>query len=122
MNASIHWFEIPTIDLPRAVRFYEAMLATKLDHQSAGPRQVAIFPTQAPNGVTGCLVNDPGRYQPSVQGTIVYLGARGELDACIARARAAGGSVVAEKTAIPPNGAYALIRDTEGNVIGLHDA
>jgi predicted enzyme related to lactoylglutathione lyase len=51
----------------------------------------------------------------------VYLTATPNLDAVLARVEAAGGSVVIGKTALPGEmGAYAHVRDTEGNTVGLH--
>jgi predicted enzyme related to lactoylglutathione lyase len=118
---SIHWFEIPATDMTRAVRFYESMLGVTLRNEDAGPRKMAIIPTRDNQGVTGCVVSASERSQPSDKGTLIYLGAGGELDACVARAQKAGGEVVVGKTSIGPNGFYALIRDTEGNTVGLHD-
>jgi predicted enzyme related to lactoylglutathione lyase len=51
---------------------------------------------------------------------MVYLDADRKLDAVIARVEAAGGSVVQGKTDISPHGFVAIIRDTEGNLVGLH--
>ena len=121
MNTSIHWFEIATVDITRAIRFYETVLGTKLLQEESGPRTLAIFPTREPKGTTGCLVNTAERNQPSTQGTLVYLGCGGQLDACLARVQQAGGAVVQPKTDIGPNGVFAIVRDTEGNHVGLHD-
>ena len=115
-NRSIHWFEIPTTDLDRAARFYEAMLATKLTRQGAPESPMAIFGDD-PKGVMGCLLVD-GR-KPSDAGTRIYLTAP-DLDACVARAAAAGGTIVQAKTSIGPHGWIALVRDLDGNTVGLH--
>ena len=53
-------------------------------------------------------------------GVIVYLDADGTLDAGLARVERAGGQVILPKTDIGPPGFIALVRDTEGNLVGLH--
>lgn len=114
---AIHWFEIPATDLERAARFYEAMLGIKLERMGTAPTPMAIFSGGA-QGVSGCLVADPGN-RPSDAGARVYLAAP-DLDACVSRVAAAGGAVVQPKTSIAPHGWFALVRDPEGNTVGLH--
>jgi hypothetical protein len=63
--------------------------------------------------------------QPAEVGTRVFLNlGKGEaaLDAALSRAREAGGQVLAAKTSIGPHGWFAVIRDSEGNSVGLHVA
>jgi len=50
----------------------------------------------------------------------VYLNASGKLDACLERVVPAGGAVVMPKTDIGDPGFIAVVRDTEGNLVGLH--
>ena len=119
MTHTINWFEIPTSDLDRAARFYEQMLATSLEREQAsgGSLQMAVFPGSE-TAVRGALIADPRR-KPAADGAIVYLHAP-DLDGSLARAESAGGQVVMPKTDIGEHGFIALLRDTEGNVIGLH--
>jgi predicted enzyme related to lactoylglutathione lyase len=59
--------------------------------------------------------------QPADSGSVVYLNADPNLDEALTRAEKNGGSVVTPKTALPPGmGYFADIRDTEGNIVGLH--
>jgi predicted enzyme related to lactoylglutathione lyase len=118
MKNAIHWFEIPTTDLPRASAFYEAVLGVSLEQEDFGGTPMAIFPADE-DGVAGGLVLDPRR-SPSSKGALVYLDATGQLDACLARVAGARGEVVLPKTSIGPQGFIALVRDTEGNCVGLH--
>ena len=61
------------------------------------------------------------RGQPSPAGVVLYLNASPSLDAALSRVAEAGGEVVEPRTALPPGmGFYAKIRDSEGNVVGLH--
>ena len=115
---TVNWFELPVVDMPRAVAFYQQLLAVELK-LADGPRPMAIFAYTQP-GVSGALVKD--QRKPSMDGAIVYLKADGKLDACLERVGTAGGEVVVGKTDIGPNGHFALVRDTEGNLVGLHAA
>ena len=117
MSNAINWFEIFVQDLNRATHFYEATLAIELRREDYAHKPTVVFPNA--DGVGGALVQDPAR-KPG-DGTLVYLNAGGKLDACLQRVAAAGGAVVLPKTDIGDPGFIALIRDTEGNTVGLHD-
>jgi predicted enzyme related to lactoylglutathione lyase len=118
MSNAINWFEIFVTDLDRASRFYETMLARQLRREDFGGMQMSIF-SSAKEGAGGALVRDPKR-APGTGGTLVYLDATGKLDASLDRVVAAGGAVVLPKTDIGAPGFIALVRDTEGNQVGLH--
>ena len=115
---AINWFEIPVADMERAVRFYEAVFATKLHREVFGGHDHAIFTRDEP-AVAGALVKS-AELTPSAAGARIYLDTRGELDACLARVPAAGGAVVVPKMDIGDPGWIAIVRDTEGNAVGLH--
>ena len=119
MSHAIHWFEIFVTDIERAVRFYQTVLNVELRRENEDGRPMAIFASAVEQGVGGALVRQPGREQTS-QGVLVYLDADGKLDACLGRVEGAGGAVVQPKTDIGPPGFIALVRDTEGNIVGLH--
>ncbi len=116
---AIHWFEIFVTDLDRAVRFYQTMLDIELRPEKEDDRPMAIFASAVEEGVGGALVRPAGR-EPTDTGALVYLDANGKLDASLARVERAGGKIVMPKTDIGPPGFIALVRDTEGNVVGLH--
>jgi predicted enzyme related to lactoylglutathione lyase len=119
MTHAINWFEIPTNDLDRASRFYESLLAISLERErfAGTDTDMAIFPGEE-ESVRGALIASPRR-KPMSDGALVYLHAR-DLDASLARVDKAGGSVVMPKTDIGEPGFIALVRDSEGNVVGLH--
>ena len=119
MTHTINWFEIPTTDLKRASRFYEDVLGVSFKHEhfAATDMHMAIFQGEK-ESVTGALIADKRR-KPVAEGALVYLNAR-DLDGSLARIAQAGGSVVMPKTDIGEPGFIALVRDTEGNVVGLH--
>jgi len=111
------WFEIPVLDLARATRFYETIFATSLLSDQRFPT-MSIFPADKP-GVTGCLMTND--LKPSIDGTVVYVNADGQLDAILKRTVSAGGQLLEEVAQLPGNmGWTAQIQDTEGNRIGLH--
>jgi len=118
-NRPLAWFEIPAADLERAVAFYKTLLAIDMKIDAMGPAKLAVFPYEKPT-VGGCLMTGPG-LRPSDGGAVVYLNAEPSLNAVLARVSAAGGEIVLPRTELPPGmGAFAKIRDTEGNIVGLH--
>jgi len=119
MQNSITWFEIPCRDLKRAVRFYEGMLEIQLEQTEFMGVPHGIFPGGGEGALRGALIQDPNR-QPGETGTLVYLNAEGKLDRAIERAPKQGGRVEVPRTSIGPQGFIAVVRDTEGNLVGLH--
>jgi predicted enzyme related to lactoylglutathione lyase len=123
MKTAIDWFEVPATDFERARRFYETVLGTSLQTDTSSTRPGAVPMAFFPNGAapSGALVRDP-RFKPGADGPVIYLNTDGTLDDCMRRVEAAGGEVVVPVTAIGEHGRFALIRDTEGNRLGLHEA
>ena len=115
----INWFEIPTTDLDRAARFYETVLGVSLKREVFGGVPMANFPSAGTGGAGGALVQD-ARRKPAVEGVLIYLDAQGHLDACLQRVAKAGGAIIAPKVDIGQPGFIAIFRDTEGNVVALH--
>ena len=115
----VGWFEIPVTDMARAKTFYEKVFGFKLvDNEDLGFK-MAFFPAHMDvPGAPGSLVMADAETPPG-HGTVVYFTAP-DIDAHLGRARAQGGEVVMEKTAIGEWGFIGMIKDTEGNVIGLH--
>ena len=114
------WFEIPTRDLDRAVRFFETVLQTRLRREAMGPVNMAVFPhdDKAPSGA---LAQGDG-FSPSGQGTVVYLHLD-DVRPVLERVKAAGGEVRVPVTALPEGmGFFARFADPEGNVVGLFSA
>jgi predicted enzyme related to lactoylglutathione lyase len=113
---AINWFEIPAQNLERAQTFYAAMLDRPLERAVRRDGEpIAMF---AAEGVGGCIVVDPKR-KPSSEGTLPYL-AVSDVQSALALAQAAGGEVVLPRTSVGVHGFMGLVRDTEGNVVGVH--
>lgn len=120
-NNAASWFEIAVTDLDRAQKFYEATLGVSMVRQAVDGIDMAWFPMdgQAPGSGGGLVKSEQA--VPSRQGTLVYLWSE-DIDATLARAVDAGGTVVEPKTSIGEFGFSATFVDTEGNLIGLHQA
>jgi len=112
------WFEIPALDLDRAVRFYETIFNATLRRETTGPAELAVFPYTAP-AISGCLIKGE-RFKPGA-GTVVYLNAGPNLNTVRDRVEAAGGKVLMPNVTLPDcMGVFTWIQDTEGNTVGLH--
>jgi predicted enzyme related to lactoylglutathione lyase len=118
MRHAINWFEIPATDLDRATRFYEVALDQKLKREVFADTPMAVFAGDC-EAVRGAIIHDAKR-KPTGDGALVYLNVEGQLDQVLARIPKAGGAVVLPRTAIGEPGFIALVRDSEGNVVGLH--
>lgn len=119
MHTKLDWFEIPASNLDRAVGFYEAIFATTMKREDMGPSSMAIF-MDAQGAGFGAIAQGPG-FEPSHQGSLLYLNAGADIDVVLARVTEAGGSIHMDKLVLPDNiGTIATIIDSEGNRIGLH--
>jgi len=115
----VGWFEIYVQDLSRARRFYETVLATKLDRLDAGDLEMWAFPMSPDSpGAGGTILSVPG-VPSGGTGTLVYFSCE-DCGVEAGRVSAAGGRVHREKMSIGPYGFIALGYDTEGNMFGLH--
>ncbi|MCH1517609.1 MAG: VOC family protein [Flavobacteriaceae bacterium] len=119
MQNTIHWVEIPTENIERAVVFYNQLLSIEMKVMEAMGMKTAFFPHTAENQSGACLMQGP-HYTPSAEGTIIYLSTGEDLQTSLDKIEGIGGAVVLPKTALGPNGFMAHIMDTEGNKIGLH--
>lgn len=119
MANTINWFEIPVTDFDRAKKFYETVLAVKIDEMMMGQTRMGFFPYEE-GSVSGAICSGEG-YVPTDHGTIIYLNADRKLDDFLLRIPTAGGNVVMQKTLVTEDiGHIALMIDSEGNTIGFH--
>ena len=117
----VGWFEIYVNDLPRATKFYQAVLdkpLAKLDAPN-GDLEMMSFPMEmGAFGAGGALVKMEGM-KGGGSGTVVYFVTQ-DCSVEASRVEAAGGTIVRPKFAIGQYGFVALAFDTEGNLFGLH--
>lgn len=112
------WFDVPCADLDRAIAFYSAVLGCRVERPDAPGFSMGVLPHEGPS-VGGCLVLTPDN-PPSDHGILVYLNCDGRLDEAVAAVEPHGGGILQAKHSIGPYGWRAVIKDSEGNRVGLH--
>jgi predicted enzyme related to lactoylglutathione lyase len=116
----VRWFEIYVQDMPRALRFYEAVFDIKLDRLPAGDLEMWAFPQAAgAAGAAGTLVKAPAGIVSGGNSTLVYF-ASDDCAVEAARVAGAGGKLYRDKMSIGPYGFIALASDPDGNMFGIH--
>lgn len=123
MKNAISWFEIPTQDIDRAQKFYEAIFGITMMSMDMPNIKMRMFPLDdMMTDVGGAIVDSGGFHKPSAtDGPLIYLQANPDVQIILDKVVAAGGSIMVPKTEISPEyGFMAVIIDTEGNRIGLH--
>ncbi|MGL6291791.1 MAG: VOC family protein [Silanimonas sp.] len=122
MSSAVHlvaYFEIPVVDMERAIAFYEAVFEVTLERRTIDGYDMALFAFEdgAP-GATGALAKGDV-YVPSTQGVIVYFRVA-DIAATVERAKARGAGVLYEVKDVGEFGLVAEILDSEGNRIALN--
>lgn len=119
---AISWFEIPTIDIDRAQRFYETIFDITMIPMDNPHLKMRIFPIENMMNVSGALTYNPDFYKPSTtDGPLIYLNGNPDVQNVLDRVEAAGGKILVPKTQISSeHGFMAIFADTEGNRVGLH--
>jgi uncharacterized protein len=119
MLGNANWFEIPSANFERAVKFYEVVFQVSMRRENIGG-DMAIFPG-SDTSTNGAIVAPQPGYEPSLTGAAIYLDAGNDLQPLLDRAAKSGGKVLVPKTALPPGmGHFAHFQDSEGNRVGLH--
>lgn len=113
MDRTVTWFDIPVIDMDRAIRFYESVTRQTLKRfPVGGDRETALFESD------GCLFKAP-EDRPSHFGSRVYFETP-SIEEWLERVGRAGGRTLVEKAPAGDKGFYAYFEDSEGNRVGLH--
>lgn len=121
VSNAVGWFELYVKDMDRAKRFYEAVFQRELTELPpvGTDLKMCVFPwDEGAKGIAGALVLTAQK-APGDGGTVVYFTCEDcavEAD----RARLQGGVVLHPKMSIGNYGFIAIVRDSEGNTIGLH--
>ncbi|TQV88105.1 VOC family protein [Aliikangiella coralliicola] len=120
MKHLVTWSEISVSDIERAKNFYGEVFGIGFKHETMGDHEYAMFESE-PDTVTGALVAGDG-YNPTADGTIVYLNGGDDLSEPLSRITRLGSQVVVPKTAINDGeqGYFAQFIDSEGNRVGLY--
>ena len=117
MEHIVTWFEVPALDMDRAVVFYRNVFGYEMQRHDHPDCQQAFFPFDQ-SGVAGALICGLGM-QPSADGVIVFLDAGRDLRGPLDRVEANGGRIVKSRTDIGEHGFIAWILDSEGNRVGM---
>ncbi len=118
---AVGWFELYVTDMARARRFYEAVFRCELAELPpvGTDLKMCVFPwNEGRKGIAGALVQTAQK-APGDGGTLVYFTCE-DCAVEAARARLQGGVVIRPKMSIGEYGFIAIVRDSEGNTIGLH--
>lgn len=118
---ALNWFEIPATDLDRAYNFYNTVLGGHVRKGTFGNGDLVLFdvPFGTGEAVGGSIVVRPDLV-PTLDGPIIYINTFNQIDACLGRVEAAGGKILVSKMDLGNFGFSAVIIDSEGNKIGLH--
>jgi predicted enzyme related to lactoylglutathione lyase len=123
------WFEVPASDVARAATFYRQTFgfAARPAGELSGVSQArdealdGVLLLNARGRVVGAVVPRPPDStvpEPEARGCTVYLPVR-DIAAAVAAVVQAGGAEVSPPRRLAALGSIALVRDTEGNLIGL---
>jgi uncharacterized protein len=117
----VGWFEIPSTNIDRAIKFYEEVFDVKLTKAPMGDLEMAFFSGDPDkSGAFGAIVKHDQYYKPSHDGVLIYFMSE-DITTELSRVEKAGGKVLQPKTLIAENvGHMAMFEDTEGNRIALH--
>ena len=135
MNRVVH-FEIHADDLDRAQKFYESVFGWKfivmgpemgnyrLIETGPGPDEMAKGVKMEDLGINGGMLKRNAEKPKDGMSPMAFVCTIGvdDLDASIAKARAAGGSEHMAKMAVGGVGWLAYYADTEGNIFGMMQA
>lgn len=116
----VGWFEIYVEDMERAKKFYQAVFQKgEFMDLSDDKLQMFAFPwVENATGAAGALVKADFN-KPSENGTVIYFNCE-DCQIQEKRAQENGGIVIMPKFSIGEFGFVSMIKDTEGNMIGLH--
>jgi hypothetical protein len=117
--ANIAYFQIPADDVGRARKFYQSLLGWRIEPDTTLPDKSL----QWQNIITGKpeegAMNKGGLYKRMVPGPIMNFVIIEDFDRVLANVENLGGKIVMPKNEIKTVGLVAVIRDTEGNILGL---
>lgn len=122
MDKVVH-FELPFDEKERAVKFYEDVFGWKAIDI---PEMEYVLATTAKTDKKG-MVQDKGginggmfKRTKKIKAPIIVIGVA-SVDEAVNKAIKAGGKLITSRQSIP-NGSYARVSDSEGNIIGLADS
>ena len=120
---NIAYFQIPADDIDRAKRFYRSLLGWTIEPTTASQSPEEAATLQYQDVVTGeaeeGTLNTGGLYRRQTSEQIMNHVKVENLDEVLANVERLGGTIVMPKMDMQEIGLDTVIRDTEGNTIGL---
>lgn len=114
----ISWFEIPVLDLARAVNFYSRVFDIELETTEIDGHPMALFPAdESGTGSSGALAQGES-YVPSLDGPRVYFDVD-DAQAALDRALKLGAKALYPVTQVSENLIVAEFSDSEGNRLAI---
>lgn len=115
------YFEIPVLDLNRAMKFYSSVFNCEFSREDIHGNEMALFPFNGEkSGITGALAKGE-IYKPSTSGSLIYLSVS-NIDETLKKIKSQGGEILFPKTAAGEYGYVAEFKDLEGNRIALFES
>ena len=118
MKTFVAFFEIPAVNMERAVQFYGTVFGEKLEIVEYGEEKMAFISFGNQHSV-GCIFSLKG-YQPTSNSITISFYTE-NMDESLALVREVGGKIVTEpcETYEGAKDYFAYFLDSEGNRIGL---
>jgi predicted enzyme related to lactoylglutathione lyase len=115
-NPFVH-IELTTDDPGKAKEFYGKLFSWKFeDAPMPGGTYTMIKPGEGP---AGGLMQKPNPQMPTAWLAYVQVDS---VDETVAQARKLGGKILMDKQPIPGKGAFAVLADPTGGVLGVYEA
>lgn len=112
------YFEIPVLDMDRAIEFYSFIFNCEFFKETIHGSEMAFFPFNKNSvGISGALAKGE-IYKPSVEGSLVYLRCE-NIELTIEKIKSRGSQILFPKTLVPEIGYSAEFKDCEGNRLAL---
>jgi predicted enzyme related to lactoylglutathione lyase len=121
---NIAYFEIPADNVDRAKHFYHSLLGWKIDPVTAHTMDLGAMAAMQYHGITmgepeEGTINMGGMYKRQMGEGIKSYVKVDDIDKVLAKVERLGGRILMPKEMIKGVGLVAIIRDTEGNGIGV---
>lgn len=116
LSGPMVYFEMPADDVERAKRFYENVFEWKIDYIPRIDYHSVQTKDVKGDGIDGGLQKRKAAGQPIMNYVRV-----GSIEECAKKIIENGGTMVLERQVVPGFGAYSIFRDTEGNLVGMHE-
>lgn len=119
MKRLVAFFEIPSLDFNRAVKFYQSVFGLSINPMDFGHEKMAFFPEES--GKCPGAISYAPNFKPSKDGVLISFSVE-SMETALTNIEKNGGKAVTPKTKIEAEGMgyFATFIDSEGNSIGLY--